>query len=218
MREKLIQYVNLLFAGTSGTEDIKQEILQNTLDRYDDLIAQGKSPEAAYSLAISGIGDISEILAGNHPAEPITVPVKQLQPEQTSTPMRKKILRAAAIFLYIICVIPLFILSEFGMDTLGLCATISIAAVATVAIIFSSDSKEKETKESKETEAPQTPHQELMSAVKKIINTIGLILYFVISFATGAWHITWLIFPIEGAVWGLVKAILDLKETNEYET
>ena len=45
MREHLIQYVNLLFAGTSGTEEIKQEILQNTLDRFDDLVAQGKSPE-----------------------------------------------------------------------------------------------------------------------------------------------------------------------------
>ena len=57
MREQLIQYVELLFAGAPGSEDIKQEILQNTLDRFDDLISQGKQPEAAYRLAISGIGD-----------------------------------------------------------------------------------------------------------------------------------------------------------------
>ena len=62
MKEELIQYVNLLFAGAHDCEDIRQEILQNTLDRYDDLIAQGKVPEAAYRLAISGIGDIQEIL------------------------------------------------------------------------------------------------------------------------------------------------------------
>lgn len=62
MREQLIQYVTLLFAGANDCEDIRQEILQNTLDRYDDLIAQGKVPEAAYRLSISGIGDISEIL------------------------------------------------------------------------------------------------------------------------------------------------------------
>ena len=58
MREQLTQYVNLLFAGAPDSEDIRQEILQNTLDRYDDLIAAGKTPEAAYRLAISGIGDI----------------------------------------------------------------------------------------------------------------------------------------------------------------
>ena len=62
MREQLIQYVSLLFAGAENCEDTRQEILQNTLDRYDDLIAQGKSEEAAYRLAITGIGDINEIL------------------------------------------------------------------------------------------------------------------------------------------------------------
>lgn len=67
MREQLVNYVELLFAGAPDSNEIKQEILQNTLDRYDDLLAQGKSPEAAYRLAISGIGDISEILN----AEPI---------------------------------------------------------------------------------------------------------------------------------------------------
>ena len=58
MRDQLIQYVRLLFAGTPDSYDMQQEILQNTLDRYDDLIAQGKAPEAAYRLAISGIGDM----------------------------------------------------------------------------------------------------------------------------------------------------------------
>ena len=58
MREQLTQYVNLLFAGNDDAEEIRQEILQNTLDRYDDLVAQGKSPEAAYRLAITGIGAV----------------------------------------------------------------------------------------------------------------------------------------------------------------
>lgn len=62
MREQLIQYVQLLFAGAADCDDTRQEILQNTLDRYDDLIAAGKTPEAAYRLAIMGIGDINEIL------------------------------------------------------------------------------------------------------------------------------------------------------------
>ena len=44
MRERLIQHVEQLFAGAPGAEDIKQEILQNTLDRFDDLIDQGYTP------------------------------------------------------------------------------------------------------------------------------------------------------------------------------
>lgn len=69
MREQLCKYVELLFAGTSDTEDIRQEILQNSLDKFDDLVAQGKSPEAAYRLTISGIGDINELLSAP-PASP----------------------------------------------------------------------------------------------------------------------------------------------------
>lgn len=41
MKVQLKQYVDLLFAGTPDSNDMKQEILQNTLDRYDDLISQG---------------------------------------------------------------------------------------------------------------------------------------------------------------------------------
>ena len=41
MREQLTQYVNLLFAGAPDSEDIRQEILQNTLDRYDDRCLPG---------------------------------------------------------------------------------------------------------------------------------------------------------------------------------
>ena len=59
------------------------------------------------------------------------------------------------------------------------------------------------------------------SSLKKSINSmiwaIGLALYFIISFATMAWYITWLIFPITGAVQGLVRAILDLKEAVNNE-
>ena len=41
MREKLKEYVHLLFAGTVGKEDMEQEILQNTLDRFDDWVSRG---------------------------------------------------------------------------------------------------------------------------------------------------------------------------------
>ena len=78
MREQLIQYVQLLFAGAADCDDTRQEILQNTLDRYDDLIAAGKTPEAAYRLAIMGIGDINEIL-GRTSGTPAVMPVPARQ-------------------------------------------------------------------------------------------------------------------------------------------
>ena len=205
MREQLIQYVQLLFAGAEDCDDTRQEILQNTLDRYDDLIAAGKTPEAAYRLAIMGIGDINEILGRAPGATPLPAPA--VKPEEQDTPV-KKLLRAIAIGLYILCPIPLFVLSGmWNMGIPGLCGTLTLVAVATVLIILGA---KKET-ENADVE-PGTPQSALAKSINGLIWAIGLAIYFIVSFLTGAWYITWVIFPITAAVQGLVKAILDLKE------
>lgn len=208
MKDQLAKYVELLFAGTTGTEDIRQEILQNTLDKYDDLVAQGKTPEAAYRLAISGIGDINEII-GDEPSHVAVAP-----PQFQIPPVWQKLLKAAAILLYIICPIPLFILSEMGMDTIGLCATLAIAAVATAMIFLGSNFRTSAPKQE------QTPHpgDELNKAIGSLLGILSAIVYLGISFATGAWWITWLVFPIMGAAKGLIKACIDLKEANNHES
>lgn len=216
MKDQLIRYVDLLFAGAPDTGDIKQEILQNTLDRYDDLVSQGKQPEAAYSLAISGIGDVSELLGSSQPVHEIKPAAPALQKQNhSSIPVWKKALRATAVCMYIISIIPLFVLSEFGMEILGLCGMLAIIGVATGLIIITASGSKEPKQESNE---PLTPQQELRKAVKSIITTIGLVAYFAISFLTQAWYITWLIFPIMAAVQGLANACMDLKEADKHES
>ena len=59
MREQIKVYVDGLFkdaALTIRNAEVQQEILQHTLDRYDDLIAAGKSEQEAYDEAVGGIG------------------------------------------------------------------------------------------------------------------------------------------------------------------
>ena len=215
MKEQLEKYVELLFAGSPASEDMMQEILQNTLDKYDDYIAQGKSPEAAYRLAISGIGDISELLGQEQNS-----PVPQ-SPTDTNTdyrgrpikPMWKKVLTAVAVGLYILCAVPLIILSEAGYDTLGVISAISIAAVATVAIIIASGGESHTQKEKDDDEDRNQPP--LQKAVNSLVDVLGLIAYLFISFQTGAWHITWVIFPIIAALNGIVRAIFDLSRRDK---
>lgn len=201
MREQLIRYVDLLFAGAPDSGDIKQEILQNTLDRYDDLIGQGKSPEAAYSLSISGIGDITEILSGSGTPHPEQVPTAQPPKENTDT-KEKRAKRAAAIAMYILCPVPLFILGSIGSGVLGLCLMFLMIAAATALIILSGGKDER-----KQTDAPKS---ELHKAVDTVIWVVGLCAYFLVSFSTGAWYITWLIFPMIGTVQGIGSACVDL--------
>ena len=206
MREQLIQYVELLFAGAQDCEDIKQEILQNTLDRYDDLIAAGKVPEAAYRLAIAGIGDINEILETNVPHAMVSRPA--VEPDDGDTPV-KKLLRAIAVGLYILCPLPVILLSELGMDILGLCGTLAIVAVATVMIMLGA---KKSVHEQEEDEKEDAPESELSKGLTGLLWALGLGIYFFLSFTTNAWHITWVIFPILGALDSLISAMVRNRE------
>ena len=201
MKVQLKQYVDLLFAGTPDSDDMKQEILQNTLDRYDDLISQGKSPEAAYRLAISGIGDINEMV-GNRPAA--VVPTAEvIDPEKAA---QNKKMRAVAIGLYICCVIPVIALGSIGDGILGVCLMFIMIASATVLMIMSSD--EKEDKE-------EVAVKKTTTTLDKTLNTVTLAVFLVLSFVTGAWYITWLIWPIMAAVKGIIRACGDLKGGRE---
>lgn len=218
MREQLIQYVNLLFAGAQDSDEVRTEILQNTLDRYDDLIAQGKSPEAAYRLAITGIGDVNEILgttavSDTIPVQNQTKPIREIEDD----PKAKK-MRAIAIAMYILCPVPLFILSEFNLPTLGLCLTIALVAAATYVIVIcgKKDTESYEPEECKKV-TTVTPNQKLKESIRSLIGALTLAVYLVVSFATGVWEITWLIFPISGCIKGLINAIVDLKEARKNE-
>lgn len=197
MREHLIQYVNLLFAGTNGLEEVRDEMLQNTLDRYDDLVSHGKSPEAAYQLSISGIGDLREILGGEsataQPVEPVHVP--------TADDQKKHVVSIA---MYILCPLPLLILNEFGADILGLCMTIIVVAAATVLRLTMSKPQTQPV-----ISTTPDPNRKLRESINRLIWVVGVAAYLGLSFATGAWEITWIIFPLIGAIQGLAGAIID---------
>lgn len=216
MREQLIQYVNLLFAGNIGVEDIKQEILQNTLDRFDDLISQGKSEEAAYRLAITGIGDISEILGDADAPAPL-FPATRIASDWANSegPALNRMIRAIAIGLYIISLAPIIILDQFGFSEFGFIGTLTIVAVATVLLLIFKKENNAETPVRQA--APETPQNELKKSIHKLVDVIGLVIYLIISFATGAWFVTWLIFPLMAAINGIIRACMDLMEVTQNE-
>ena len=65
MRDKIEAYIEELFGkapNTPQTRDLKEEILSNTLEKYEDLLASGTDEESAYKSAISSIGDIDELI------------------------------------------------------------------------------------------------------------------------------------------------------------
>jgi hypothetical protein len=207
MIDQLNNHVDLLFSGVEGAEDMKEEILQNTIERYNDLIAQGKSPQSAYQLAISGIGDISEILG----EESGDIPREEHKPEGKVLSVGKRILRAIAVCLYILCPIPLFALqNEFG-----LCGLLGIVAVATALMVISGTKTKEEIREKADKDEKKTTDP-ARKAADSIVWIAGLCIYFALSFLTSAWHITWIMFPLIAAIQGLIEACFDLKGGDDH--
>ncbi len=65
MNEQLSRYLDGLFApyeDTSPVKDLKEELLQNLQEKYQDLKSQGYDDEMAYHTTIGSIGDVSEIM------------------------------------------------------------------------------------------------------------------------------------------------------------
>ena len=57
----------------------------------------------------------------------------------------------------------------------------------------------------------------IIKQINDIIGAIGTAIYFIVSFTTMAWHITWIIFIIIGLIEEIVKLIFMLKGVEEDE-
>ena len=65
------------------------------------------------------------------------------------------------------------------------------------------------------TPAQQKPKKGVWEYVEDLFWLIILLVYLVCSFWTGAWFITWIIFPISGAVFALIECILKIIQANK---
>lgn len=147
MRDQIKTYLDRIFAQAPCTQkaiDMKEAILADVLEKYDDMIADGMKPQDAYQRAISGIGDLDRLIA-------------DLRREQGSEPPLKK----------------------------------------PEPIKFDEDDKENDCRAA-------------YRSIRRAMNMLIVVLYILISFATHAWHITWVIFLIGAAINNIIAAIFDL--------
>lgn len=221
MEDKLRAHMEHLFREVPVTKksvELKEEILQNLVDKYHDLIAEGKSEEAAYNIAIASIGDISELLDALKEGE--TTPNPMALTEYEHWKKRSAILIPVAVMLYILCVTPPIIAAELNLnEAFGACGLFLFIGIATAIIIYNNMSKPTVEKldntmlnEFKEWKSNQDEKKRARKAINSALWSIIVVLYFLISFSTGAWYITWVIFLIGAAAENIIKAFFELKE------
>ena len=223
MEDKLRAHMDHLFREvplTKKSVELKEEILQNLVDKYHDLIAEGKSEEAAYNIAVASVGDISELL--DSLKEESAAPDPACSDEYIHWKKRSAILVPIAVMLYILSVLPVIVTEELHVnDAIGACGFFLFIGIATAIIIFNNMSKPTMDKldstivnEFKEWKANQGGRKRARKAINSALWTIIVILYFLVSFSTGAWYITWILFLMGAAAENIIKAIFELHESR----
>lgn len=115
-----------------------------------------------------------------------------------------------SVFLYIISVVFLVALSTLSKPILGFCIFLIIVAIATGLIVYNAIVNKK-------------PKQELsrndiiVKHINEVISIIIVIIYFIVSFTTMAWHITWVLFLVNGLIEEIVKLIFSIKGDDNNE-
>lgn len=217
MEENIRRYVEELFSGTVPSKravELKEEMIQNLSEKYNDLINEGKTPEAAYNIAIAGIGDITYLLKD--------LEKDALHPEVITAQRHKTAMfTSIAIMLYILSVLPIIVLSVLfrGGWLPGLILMFVFIAGATGLLIYNGMTKPKYLKtddtmveEFKEWKSANQEKKSLRSSISSAVWALITAIYFLVSFLTGAWHISWIIFIVGAAIQSIINIAFTVKK------
>ncbi|OAA91781.1 permease prefix domain 1-containing protein [Clostridium ljungdahlii] len=218
MHEKLRKSVEELFENAPKTHratELKEELLANLIDKYDDFVSSGKDEEEAFKIAISSIGDVDELLEG--------LKDKNMFDYDEEQKYRRKnaLVLSVSVGLYIMSVVILMLLNQVFMvnDVVSVSIMLTIDAVATCLIVYNHASKPKYVKgddtiveEFKQWKSSNDSQMEIIKSVKSIAWLIIVALYFILSFVFHAWGYSWVIFIIGAAVEKIITLSFKLKE------
>ncbi len=210
MEENLRQYVENLFADAPKSKkmiELRQEILMNLKEKYYDLIESGATETEAFEVVKGSVGDVDELIASASEYGP----VNQVKAEEERR--RSARLVAIAVVLYILSPVMIIILGSSGQPIIGLTLMFALIAIATGLLVYNSSLKPKYEKmddtmveEFKQWQVENKKKNEKRSAYLGAFWSLVVALYFILSFLTMAWYITWIIFLIAAAVEQIIKA------------
>ncbi|MBQ9539340.1 MAG: hypothetical protein IJU95_08705 [Treponema sp.] len=211
MNSKIKNYVDVLFNDipmTRKAAELKEEILSNMSEHFDSHIAEGKGENQAYTEALADMGNIDELLES-------LAPERELKPKIDAYRQKRARHTAIAVMLYIIGVAvlcaPPAICSVFDIGNeekagvIGFITMLVFVAVATGLLVYTRMNVPHEVEPYLEQKKAKfntnTKQGRLWSSISKIYWLMVTAAFLGISFLTGAWYITWLIWLIASAAW-----------------
>jgi uncharacterized membrane protein YkvA (DUF1232 family) len=210
MEERLRQFVERLFEHAPKSKtmiELRQEIWMNLKEKYDDLIQAGATEEEAYEVVKKSVGDVSGLIRS------VSSTMIEEGAKKEEERRRSAKLVAIAVALYILSPVAIIVLGMSGYSVAGLACMFVLVAVATGILVYNSSLRPKYEKmddtmveEFKQWQEENKTKNEKRSAYTGALWALVVAVYFVVSFLTNAWAVTWIIFIIGAAIEQIIRA------------
>lgn len=223
INKKIQKYVDFIFADipySRKAKEMQEEITSNLQAHYEDNISNGMTENEAYQSAIDSLGNIDELLKELIPEENLQQKINRYKKKRaTCTAISTALYMTGVAALIILPALTELINSELTEVSaiIGLCILFEFAIIATGITIYIKKNVPQEienyVKPGKKMKLDinidtSTKNGKLIEALASSFWTFVVIIYFIVSFATHAWYITWLIFLAGNAAKKCLEALL----------
>ncbi len=189
------EHVEYLFQNAPNTAqavELREELIANLTDHYNDLVRRGEPEDAAFSTVISGIGDVDELLRGlRERGRPM--PSAPQDPWQ-----RSAVLVAGAVALFVLGLGVARLIPFFG----GVLSLLLIAAASAI-LIYNYMTKPRYAgrqdtivEDFRQWRATHDQRSEFYRSAQALLWPVTVLLYLVMGFILRAWHPGWMIFLV----------------------
>lgn len=220
MNSKIKNYLDALFSDIPRSRramELKEELPVNMSERYEDYLSEGKTENQAFSLVISSFGDLDEMLED-------IIPSDQFREEAHYYLKRNARNTALGVAMYILGAAVLIGFGGLGsyfnmgdvLPIVGLLILLVFAAIATGLIVYSQMSTPLEYKDYNEQAKQEfknldSKHSRLLSNLLSIYWISVTFVYLAISFVTGTWGISWIIWILAAVFESIIKTVFEMR-------
>lgn len=189
-------------------EEVAQElnVSRQTISKWE---TDQSTPDFDKIIPICELYNITtdELLRGIKKEDDVVIDTMVNEVERIDKKDKKAKGIAISIVLYITSIAAIVGFSVAGAPVLGLVFFFIINAIATGIIVYSAIVYKREL----------TEEEKRAKSIGNIVSIGIVILYFIISFITNAWHVTWILFIVGGLLEEIIKLIYSLKgdESND---
>ncbi len=221
-RKILRQRLDELFAAAPRSRaayELQEELLSNSMERMEDLLKDGMPEDQALNTVLAGIGNVDELIAAL-PGEitPVSTAAQEARRQKSA------VLVAISVGMYILAGVVFFLgalLSDYYEPSviIGLIVAVVICIPPTCLLVYNGTrypayNKKEETvvEEFREWQSDSKRSKSIRGALSSLVWTLTVILYFLVSFFTGAWNITWLLFLVAACAEAVITLVIRMRD------